>query len=319
MRSKAIIAVLALAAMQALGAGAAEAQKYPTKPVRLIIPFGAGGTVSFVTNLLGQGLGEKWGQQVVIDPRPGGSGNIGADMVARSTPDGYTLLLTTQAISINVSILPTPVNPLLGLEPVGLVVTGELGLVVPQSLPVKTLQEFVAYAKANPGKLNYVSLGTGSQSLVAARLFNSIAGIDAEAIPYTGPAPATTDLISGRVSYWFTTVSNIQGGAMRALAVTGARRAPKFPDLPTFAEAGYGTFKAAVWYALFAPPGTPNSLVSQINADINEVLGSADVKQRFAGVSMDAGSGSPEQFRKFLQDEIDRWAKVVKGTGGTPK
>jgi len=317
---RSVTAALIFAAVQILGGGVASAQKYPTKPVRLIVPFGAGGTLWHVATLLGQKLGEKWGQQVVVEPRPGGSGNIGAELVSRSAPDGYSLMVTPQAIAINVAFLTTPVNPLTALDPIAMIAMGESFLVVPQSLPVKNVQEFVAHAKANPTKLNYVSLGTGTMSMVSAQLFNSIAGIQAEAIPYTGVPTATADLMTGRISYWITTLSNIpEGSTLRLLAVTGSHRAAQAPDVPTFTEAGYPTFKATVWYGLFGPPGMPKDLLARINADVAEVLKSADFTKFFTTVMMDPGQGNLEEVRQFVKDEVERWTAVAKANGGAAK
>ena len=217
---------------------------------------------------------------------------------------------------MNVSQNPAvAIRPLQALEPIVYIASGDMALLVSDSLPVKTLAEFVAYAKARPGKLNFASLGTGSMSQLAAHLFNSIAGIDVTEIPYTGAGPATMDLMAGRITYWMTTIPNVQpGGRTRAIAISGPQRAPQLPDVPTFAKSGYGEFKASAWFALYAPAGTPKSQIDQINRDVNEVLAMPDVRERFVGSSMSAHGGTPEDLRRHVQEEIDRWAKVIKDT-----
>jgi tripartite-type tricarboxylate transporter receptor subunit TctC len=301
--------------------GSAQAQAFPTKPVRIIAPFGAGGAVGFLITFIAQKLEAKWGERVLIDPRPGAAGNLGADAVARSEPDGYTLLFTTQAIAVNVSLNPgVAVRPLQALAPIAYVAAGDMVLLVPDSLPVKSLAEFVAYAKARPGELNFASLGTGSMSQLAAELFNGIAGIEMAEIPYNGPGPATMDLMAGRTTYWMTNIPNIQpGGKTRALAVSGSRRASQLPDVPTFAEQGYGEFEASAWFALYAPAGTPKARIDLINRDVNDVLAMPDVKERFVTASMSAPGGTPEDLARHVQSEIDRWAKVIGAQSRKPE
>lgn len=286
---------------------------FPSKPVRVVAPFGAGGTVGFLITFIAQKLENKWGQRVLIDPRPGAAGNLGADIVARAEPDGHTLLFTTQALAVNVSQNPgVAVRPLQALEPIAYIASGEMALLVPTSLPVTTVAEFVAYAKARPGQLNYASLGTGSMSQLAAQLFNRVAGIETTEIPYTGPGPATMDLLAGRLSYWMTNIPNIQpGGQTRALAIAGPKRAAQLPDVPTFAEAGYDAFKAAAWFALYAPAGTPAARIEQINRDVNEALAMPDVQERLYAGALTAVGGTPRDLRLHLEDEIARWARVI--------
>jgi tripartite-type tricarboxylate transporter receptor subunit TctC len=299
-------------------ASPAPAERFPDRAVLIIVPFGAGGTLTYLANVIGQKLAEKWGTRVAIEPRLGAGGNIGAQVVSKALPDGYTLLFATQTLAVNVSLMPdVAVDPSKDLTPIIHAAAGENVLLVANTLPVHSVAELVDYAKAHPGQLNYASLGTGSTSLLATLLFNQLAGIEAANIPYNGVSQATTDIIAGRVSYWITTLGgalpNIQSGQVRALAVSGDHRARNLPDIPTFAEAGYAQFKASAWFAFFAPAGTPADIVSQMNRDLNAVLAMPDVRERFATVSIDAVGGSPEDMKGYLKDEIGRWALIIKG------
>jgi len=313
------IAVVLLAALVHNAATTSKAaEPYPTRPVRIVVPFGAGGSLSALSLALGRQLGAKWGHQPVIDPRPGAGGNIGAEAVARSAPDGYTLMFTTQSLAANVTLAPsTNFDAVRSFEPIVLVGVGQNILVVPSSSPFKSAADMVAYAKASPGHLNAASVGIGSTSFLATELFKSVAGIDAVIVPYNGAGPASTDVIAGRIGFWLTTLGsvlpNIQSSQMRGLAISGNKRAATLPDVPTFTELGYPQFKANAWFALFAPAGTPKHIVAQVNADVNQALQIAEVQERFRALSIEPGGGTPQALRDMLQEEIDTWANLFKG------
>jgi len=322
MRFLTALAALLTAAMLSGPVNAAD--PYPTRPVRIVVPFGAGGSLSVLALAMGQQLGMKWSQQPVIDPRPGAGGNIGAEAVARTAPDGYTLMFTTQSLAANATLSPSPnFDPVKSFEPVVLVGTGQNVLVVSSNSPFKSLQDLVAYGKAHPGELTAASVGVGSTSYLATELFKSVAGIDALLVPYNGAAPASTDVMAGRISFWVTTLGSVLGnignGQMRGLAISGDRRAAALPDVPTFAELGYPKFKANAWFALFAPAGTPKHIVTQINADVNEALAVPQVRERFQALSVDPVGGTPAGLRDLLRDEIDTWAALFKNTGAARK
>jgi len=307
------------AAILLTGNAAVAAQSYPTHPVRIIVPFGVGGSLSVLSLAVGKELGDKWGYQPVVDPRPGAGGNIGAEAVSRSQPDGYTLMLTTQSLAANATLTPTTAfDPARSFEPVILVGSGQNILVVPGASPFHSITELVDYAKQHPGELNAASVGIGSTSHLATELFKSVAGIDAQLIPYNGAGPASTDVIAGRLSFWVTTLGSvlphIKNGQMRGLAISGDHRAAALPDVPTFAEVGYPRFKANAWFAIFAPAGTPKEIIRQVNADVNQALRVKEVQDQFAALSIDPVGGKPDDLRILLHDEIETWAQLFKGT-----
>jgi tripartite-type tricarboxylate transporter receptor subunit TctC len=322
MRFRRTAVVLSLIATMAGPAAAAE--HYPTRPVRIIVPFGAGGSLSVLSLAMGRQLGEKWGQQPVIDPRPGAGGNIGAEAVARSPADGYTLMFTTQSLAANATLAPTTsFDPIRSFDPIVLVGSGQNILIVPSSSPFKSLKGLVDYAKAHPGELNAASVGIGSTSYLATEMFKSVAGIDALLVPYNGAAQASTDVIAGRIGFWVTTLGsvlpNIINGQMRGLAISGTHRAAALPDLPTFAESGYPKFKANAWFALFAPAGTSRDVIAQVNADVNQALAVKDVQERFSALSIDPVGGTTDDLRNLLHEEIDTWADLFKNNNSIKK
>ncbi|MCX7313452.1 MAG: tripartite tricarboxylate transporter substrate binding protein [Alphaproteobacteria bacterium] len=308
---------VALSLVTAIAGLAAAAQRYPVRPVRIIVPFGAGGSLSVLSLAMGRQLGEKWGQQPVVDPRPGAGGNIGAEAVARSPADGYTLMFTTQSLAANATLAPTTsFDPIRSFDPVAIVGSGQNIVIVPSSSPFKSLKDLIDYAKAHPGELSAASVGIGSTSYLATELFKSVTGVDAVLVPYNGAAPASTDVIAGRIGFWVTTLGsvlpNITNGQMRGLAISGNRRADALPDVPTFAELGYDKFKANAWFALFAPAGTPKEIVVQLNVDVNQALAVAGVQERFRALSIDPAGGTPEDLRALLSEEIETWARLFK-------
>jgi tripartite-type tricarboxylate transporter receptor subunit TctC len=310
---------LALFVMFAAAAGA-TAQTYTSKPVRIVVGFAAGGSVDVLARIVAQKLGEFWGQSVIVENRVGAGGNIATDVVAKAPPDGYTLLLHTSAIAVNVSLYKNlPFDTLHDLAPIMTVGSTNGVLLVPASLPAQSVKEMIALAKSESGKLAYATTGNGSSGHLFMALFLSLAGVDALHVPYKTISQMYTDLISGRVQMSINTlpgaIPHINSGKLRALAVTGGRRAELYPDLRTMQEAGVPRYEATTWYGAFAPAGTPGAVVAKINADIQRLLGLADVRQRFAAAGLDPQGDTPEQFAKYFRDEIAKWATVVKTTG----
>ena len=263
----------------------ASAQAYPDRSVRIVIAFAAGGTIDTLGRIVAQKLSEAWGQSVFVENRPGASGNIGAAAAAQSPADGYTLHLGGQVLAVNVTLAPMKgLDPIKDFEPIMWIATAQDVLMVPPDSPFRSVKELVDYAKAHPGELNYASLGIGSSGHLATTLFSDLAGIKVQHVPYTSFSQAVTDMISGRISLWITTlggaIGNIRAGKMRALAVSGRARAAQLPDVPTFNELGIGFVDESSWYALFAPRGTPKEIVAKINGDMARILSLPDMKER---------------------------------------
>jgi tripartite-type tricarboxylate transporter receptor subunit TctC len=297
----------------------ARAQAYPTKPVRLIVAFAAGGTIDITARLLGQWLAERLGQPFITENRPGAGGNIGTEMVVRASPDGYTLLQVSTAGAINATLYQKlNFNLIRDITPVAGVIRLPSVMLVNPSVPAKSVPEFIAYAKANPGKLNMGSGGNGSAAHVYGELFKMMAGVEMRHVPYRGEAPALTDLLGGQVQVYFgTTASSIEyvrAGTLRALAVTGARRSEALPDLPTVGEflAGY---EASSWNGIAAPKNMPIEIVEKLNNEINAGLANPKIKARFADFGGTALAGTPAEFGKLIAEETEKWGKVVKFSG----
>ena len=312
----AIVAVLAAA-----GGALAQAPAYPSKPIRLVVPFPPGGATDILAREVAQKLTEAWGQSVVVDNRPGAGGNIGAELVARAAPDGYTLLMGTVGThAINASLYAKlPYDHVKDFAPVILVAGVPNVLVVNPALPVNTVAELIAYAKANPGKLNFASSGNGTSIHLSGELFKVMAGVQMTHVPYKGSAPAVADLISGQVQLMFDnlppSLPQIKAGKLRALAVTSATRAPALPDVPTIAEAGLPGFEASSWFGVLAPAGTPPAIVARLNAEIAKWLASPEAREKLSKQGANAAGGSPEDFAKHIAAETTKWAKVVKDSG----
>ncbi len=302
-----------------------HAQTYPTKPVRLVVPFAAGGALDVVGRVIGAKLGESWGRQVLIDNRLGAAGNIGAEYVAKAAPDGYTLLMssvTTQAISMSLLAKP-PYDFVRDYAPVALVASAPLGLVVHPALPAKSVKEFIAIAKARPGELNYFSSGTGSGTHLAAALFDQLAGIRTMHVPYKGGAQGVTDLLSGQVQFAFSTIglaqAHVQSGRLRMLAISSQKRYSRLPTLPTIAESGVKGYEAAQWYGVVAPTGTPPAIVSKLAGEINAIVAQPDVAERFFGQGIEPAGSTPDQFAAFIRASVAKYAKLVKELGVKPE
>jgi len=318
--SAALAAGAALTALVTLAAPAHAADEYPTKPVRVVVAFTAGGTTDMLARSVSQHLGQRFKQSFVVENRPGAGGNIGTEYVVRAPADGYTLLVDSVGpISINQTLYKKlNYDPLADLVPVVQIADVPNVLVVHPSVPAKTFEEFVAYIKANPGKLNYGSTGVGTSSHLSGFMLSERIGAPATHVPYKG-ADALNDLLSGRIQFMFATIpsviSHIQAGKLRALAVTSAKRSRSLPDVPAVAEKGFPGFEAGSWFGIFAPKGTPKTVITQVNKAVNEVLPSLQAQMIREGA--DPVGGTPEQFGKFTRKEYDKWKVVVKASGAT--
>jgi tripartite-type tricarboxylate transporter receptor subunit TctC len=313
-------AAVAGCAMLALPAAPASADDYPTRPIKVIVPFSPGGAVDGPMRLVAQELGKRLGQPVTVENRPGAGATIGSEVVAKAAPDGYTLLLASQTNAISGSLYRhLAYDPVEDFEPITLIGREPGVLVVNPSLPVATFQEFVAYAKAQPGKLDFASSGNGSgQHLFAALLFSQL-GLSLNHVPYRGSAQATTDLIGGRVAVAIPgtagMVGHIKAGKLRALAVTGAHRSPQLPDVPTLQELGVKGYEAYVWMGLLAPKGTPSAIVDRLYREVGEVLATQEVKKFMANAGIEVVGSTPVQFGQFFRAERELWGRVVRETG----
>lgn len=310
------------AALGSFCASAAFAQTggaagYPVKPIRLVVPFTPGGSTDILARAIGQKLTEAWGQPVVIDNVAGAGGSIGADKVAKATADGYTLLMGhIGTLAVNPSLYPNlPYDPVKSFSPVAWVANVPNVLVVHPSVPAKNVKELVALAKAKPGQINYGSGGNGSAANLATEYFKLQTGTSLLHIPYRGTAPAVTDLMGGQIQVLFTgapaVLGQIRNGQLRALAVSSPKRMDALPDLPTVAEAGYKDFEADQWYGVVAPAGTPKDIVSKLNAQINQALGSAELKTRLNNEGAIATPTTSEAFGQHIVREIARWKPVI--------
>ena len=313
----------ALAAVVALAASAPAAAQgsYPSKPVRLVVPFPAGGTTDILARAVAQKLSETWGQQVIVDNRPGAGGNIGSELVAKSPPDGYTLLMGTVGThAINPSLYAKmPYDHVKDFTPVILVAGVPNVLVVNPALPVNSVPELIAYAKANPNKLNFASSGNGTSIHLSGELFKTMTGAQMTHVPYKGSSPALTDLIGGQVQLMFDNLPSslqfIKAGKLRALAVTTAARSQALPDVPTLAESGLPGFEASSWFGVLAPAGTPPAIVEKINGAVAAWLASPEAKEKLAGQGAIAAGGTSDAFVRHIADESSKWSKVVKASG----
>jgi tripartite-type tricarboxylate transporter receptor subunit TctC len=311
----------ALGALALLLAGGAWAQAYPTKSIRLVVPFPAAGTTDILAREVAQRLSVSFGQSVVVDNRPGAAGNIGSDMVAKSAPDGYTLLMGTVGThAINPSLYAKmPYNHVKDFVPIVLVAGVPNVLEVTPSLPVNSVADLIKLAKEKPGQLNFASSGSGTSIHLSGELFKTMTGVDMMHVPYKGSAPALTDLMGGQVQLMFdnlpSSLAQIKAGKLRAIAVTSAQRSPALPNIPTIAESGLPGFEASSWFGLLAPAGTPPAIVARVNADVNEWLQTAEAKEKLLAQGAIPAGGTPEQFAAHIRVETEKWAKVVKVSG----
>ena len=310
-----------LAALVALlAASPAAAQTWPQKPVKLVVPFAPGGSNDIMARLVGQKLSERLGQQFIVDNRPGASGIIGTDAAAKSEPDGYTVLMMSLTLAVNPSLYAKlPYDTEKDLVPVSLVASAPLMLVVHPSLPAPSVKEFIAYARAQPDKLNFGSGGAGTTPHLAGELLKSMAGLKVTHVPYKGGGPALADLVGGQIQFMLenipSTLPFVKGGKLRALAVTALKRSPLVSDLPTLDESGLKGFEIVGWNGFFVPAGTPPAIASKLHAEVVKVLALPEVKDRLAGLGADPVGSSPDEFAAFLRAEMRKWAKLVKDAG----
>jgi tripartite-type tricarboxylate transporter receptor subunit TctC len=306
----------------ALTSGAQAQAPYPNHPARIVVPFPAGGTTDILARETAQKLTQTLGQPFVVENRPGAGGNIGADLVAKSPPDGYTMLMGTVGThAINPSLYEKmPYDHVKDFVPVVLVAGVPNVLVVNPSLPVKTVQELIAYAKANPGKLNFASSGSGTSIHLSGELFKTMAGVSMQHVPYKGSAPALADLAGGQVQLMFdnlpSSLALIKAGKLRAIAVTSLTRSTALPDVPTISESGLPGFEASSWFGLLAPAGTPKDVVTKVNGEVAKWLATPEAKENLAGQGAIVATGlAPEDFVRHIASETAKWQKVVKESG----
>ena len=319
--------LLSLALALAAGAGWAQtgASVFPNRPFRFVVGFTPGGPSDILARALGQKLAERLGQQVVVENRPGAGGNLAAEAVAKSAPDGYTWLLGNNSILATNQTLygALPYDPVKDFAPVALVAIQPNILVVHPSVPATSVSELITYLKKNPGKANYASSGGGAAAHLAGELFKAMAGVDIVHVPYKGAQPALTDVIAGQVQMMFATSASvipyIKAGRLRALAVTTARRSTSVPDLPTVAEAGVPGFEATTWHGVVVPAATHPGVIEILNRRINSALEEKDLRDRLTSLGAEIATGTPEDFRDYISREIPKWAKVVKDSGARPE
>src|SRR6266700_5777583 len=300
-----------------------HAQPYPNRPIKIIVPYAAGGAVDIVARTIGQPLAEALKQPVIVDNRPGASANIGMEMVAKATPDGYTLLMASNGIATNMALFPQlAFDGRRDFAPIAKIGYAPLVIVAPASSPAKSLKDLIAMAKAEPGKLTYASAGNGSSGHLAGELLKSTAKIDILHVPYKGGAPAITDLLGERISFMpinpVEVIAHIRGGRLRALAVASDKRFPLLPDLPTVAEAGLPGYEASVWWGLVAPAKTSTDIVRQLNAETNKALANPAIANRLAELGVVVTPGTPDQFSAFIKSQTELWSGVIKSAGIQP-
>ena len=311
-------ATLAIAAaLFAILPGSVRAQNYPDRPVKVIIAFSPAGAIDILGRLIADRLSQKWGQQVVVENRPGGGGNIGAAAAAAAPADGYTLHFGAQTLGTNVTLSPTTAfHPVTSFEPIMLVGTALEIFMVANATPFKSVKEVIDYAKANPGKLNYASVGIGTSAHLATVLFSDVVKINMQHIPYSQMSQSYSDIFSGRTEVWFTTAGgslpHIKSGKVRALAVNGPARSKLLPELPTMLELGISMQDESSWYGFFAPKGTPKAIIDKINRDLQEIIDSPDMRERELALGYRFIGGSPQKLGDHVKSEIAKWEGLAK-------
>lgn len=299
-----------------MAAGSAGAQTYPQKPIRLITPFAAGSSTSTVTQLVGKRLSDKVGQSVVVDPRPGGNTIIGTEAVAKSPPDGHTLILVTSSFVIVPLLNPAPYDVVKDFAPIGTLASTEFVLVVHPSLPVKNLREFIALAKAKPGELNYSTSGSGTFTHLASEMFSALAGIRMQHIPYKGSGPAVTDLIGGHVQVSLQApvivIPQIGSGKLKPLAISGETRLGTLPGVPTFTQAGLPGYDAKLWFGVLAPAGTPPAIIDKLSADFTSIMAVPVFREELVKQGLDPFVTNADRFAALIKSDSARFAKIIK-------
>ena len=315
---------IAAAALSLLPTWGMAQSTFPSRPVRFIITFTPGALNDLIGRTLSPKLGEIWGQQVVVDNRPGGGTIIGTELAARAPADGHTMLLGGFALVVNPFVYPKlPYDTMKDLAPVSMIASSPYVLVISPTLPAKSVKEFVAVAKARPGQLAYGTTGIGGTSHLMGEMLKSMAGIDVIHVPYKGLAPALTDLFANQVHFsfgsWSTVGQHVKTGRLRAIAVTSSKRAQSTPELPTIAEEGYPGYEAIPWFGILLPAGAPKPLVNRMRSDIVKALASSEVRDRFAAQGVETAGTTPEEFATFMKLELNRWGKIVKQAGVKPE
>jgi tripartite-type tricarboxylate transporter receptor subunit TctC len=312
--------VVALLALLACALPAHAQQAYPSKPIRIVVPYPPGGFNDILGRTLAAKFQEAWGQPAIVDNKPGANTVIGTDAVAKAAPDGHTLLVVAFPFAVTPSLIKNlPYDTLRDFAPVALCAQSPNILVANPELPVKSVADLIALAKAKPDGLSYASTGNGSSNHISMELFKSLAGVKLVHVPYKGSAPAVVDLLSGQVQVMFDNAPNVmpqvRAGKLRALAQSGATRSPVAPDLPTVAEAGVPGYEVTVWFGLVAPAGTPREIVSKLNAEVLKILALPDVRERFLALGVEPAGSTPEEFARYIRVQMDKWAKVVRDAG----
>ncbi len=315
-RLPATAALMTLVALMTFTGSAAAQQNYPNKPIRFIIPFAVGGATTVLARLVGEKLTESWGQQVLVDNRPGGNTLIGSEAMVRSAPDGYTILLATASHVTYPMLTPAPFDAIKDFAAVQTLSMSEYMLALNPSVPVNNLQEFIAYAKARPGQLNFSTPGGGGMGHLAGEMFNILAGVKMTHVPYKGGGPAVTDLVGGQVQLSFVVPINVLGhiksGRLKPIAVTGRNRMENVPQMPTFTEAGLPGFDLNVWFGVLAPAATPKDIINKLANEISRFVALPDFKEKLAAQGMDPFVTSPEQFAALMKSDTAKFAKVIK-------
>ncbi len=319
-----VLSLLASTVMILAAAAPSTAQDYPSHPIKMIVPFGAGGPTDIFTRLLAEELRKALKQPFVMENRPGAGTIIGTEAAAKSPPDGYTLLMISATQTTTETLVPSkPYKLLRDFVPVASLLNSELVMVVHPSVPVNTVKDFIALAKSKPGALNYASSGVGSNYHMAGELFKNLTGTDILHVPYKGSSGARNDIISGQIEMMFDSVPSmapmIQAGRVKALGTTGKMRSAILPDVPTLSEAGVPGYEATIWIGVMAPAGTPQPIVTLLNTEINKILARADVVEAWTKQGATAMSMTPEQFGDYVQSEIDKWARVINANGIKPE
>jgi tripartite-type tricarboxylate transporter receptor subunit TctC len=312
-----------LATLLSVASFALAAQSWPSRPVRIVVPFAAGGPADIYARALAEKLQATLGQPFVVEDKPGGGSIVGTDLVAKSAPDGYTLLMMSNTHTVNESLVPQrPFQLMRDFVPIAPVNYSDLVMVVHPSVPANTLAEFIALARARPGQLNYASSGPGTPYHMAGELFKAMAGVDIVHVPYKGSSGARTDILGGQVHMMFDAITtmapNVQAGKLKALGTSGKARSAVLPDVPTVSEAGVAGYEAVIWLGLMAPAGTPKPIVDRLNAEVRKIVGSPEMKAAWGKQGAAAMNMTPEEFGAFMREDIDKWARIVKVSGARP-
>jgi tripartite-type tricarboxylate transporter receptor subunit TctC len=321
LRAATIIPAVILANLAGAQSAAQSTQNYPVKPIHWIVPFAPGGPTDIMSRAIGERLTQQWGQQIVVENKGGAGGNIGAELTAKSAPDGYTVMIGHVGThAINVTLYPRiAFDPVRDFSPITLIATLPLGLVVHQSMPAKSVSELVTLARSRPNQISFASAGNGGPTHLAGELFKKTAKIDIVHVPYKGNAAALTDLIGGHVHMMFsnflTAMPHVKTGKLRAIGVSTAKRSAQAPDLPTVAESGLPGFDVTPWYGILGPAGMPRAIVMKWNQEVARIVALPEMQQRFVGQGVDLISSTPEQFGQLIRTEIPKWAKVVRESG----